>query len=67
MRSTLLAAIAAVLSTSAPAAEAPPQSVQSLIEHLASSDIGVRREATFQLERLGPAAKEAVPALLKAV
>jgi HEAT repeat protein len=43
------------------------RSVQELIAQLSSSDTPVRREATFQLEKLGPAAKDAVPALLKVI
>jgi HEAT repeat protein len=41
--------------------------VPELIEMLESSDKFVRREAAYQLSRLGPQAKEAVPALVKAL
>ncbi len=45
----------------------PPADVAKLSEQLSSSDRDTRREAGFRLEKLGPAAKAALPALLRAL
>jgi HEAT repeat protein len=47
------------------AADAP--SVETLIGQMKTGDREVRREATFQLERLGPKGREALPLLLNAL
>jgi HEAT repeat protein len=66
VRAGSLAAIAAFYAAPplAVAADAT-RSAEELIEQLSSPSIPVRREATYQLEKLGPQAKIAVPALLK--
>ena len=65
------AGIAAVLAlhlalTFSHAAE-PPADVAKLAAQLAASDRDTRREAGHQLEKLGPAAKPALPALIAAI
>ena len=45
----------------------PPADVSKLAEQLAASDRDTRREAGYRLEKLGPAAKSALPALIKAL
>ena len=47
-------------------ADEPPSPAQ-LAEQLAASDVNTRREAAYQLARLGPRAKEALPALINAL
>ena len=44
-----------------------PLSPAQLAEQLAASDVNTRREAAYQLARIGPRAKEALPALIKAL
>jgi HEAT repeat protein len=66
-RAGSLAGVAAFFAAALALAAEETRSVQELIAQLSSSDIPVRREATYQLEKLGPAAKEAVPALLKVI
>ncbi len=48
-------------------AEEPAPSVEKLTQKLASKERDVRREAAYQLGRLGPAAKPALSALLTAL
>ena len=43
----------------------PPEPVSKLSEKLASSEKEIRREAAFQLDRLGLEGREALPALIK--
>jgi len=64
-----LVAVAALALTTqpAPAADAPPPAVENLATQLASPDRDVKREAVYQLEKAGPAAKPALPALIKAL
>ncbi len=50
----------------APGAEIPAD-VTKLAEQLSASDRDARREAGFRLEKLGPGAKAALPALLRAL
>ena len=47
------------------AADAPP--IDQLVEQLSAQGNPARREAAYQLEKLGPAAKPALPALIKAL
>jgi HEAT repeat protein len=47
------------------AEEAPP--VDKLIEQLSARENAARREAAYQIDKLGPAAKPAIPALIKAL
>jgi HEAT repeat protein len=54
----------AVLTASA---EVSPASPEKLAEQLGSGDMPARREAAYQLQRLGPAAKPATAALIKAL
>ena len=48
-------------------AEDAPQSVEKLTQKLSSSDAAGRRDAAFELGKLGPGAKPALPALIKAL
>ncbi len=48
------------------AAEKPADPAQ-LIARLASGDVAARRNASYELSQLGPKAKEAIPALIKAL
>ena len=45
----------------------PPADVAKLAEQLSASDRDTRREAGYRLEKLGPAAKPALPALIRAI
>lgn len=56
----------ALLATCVLAEDAPP-SVDKLTEKLASKERDARRDAAYQLARLGKAAKPALPALIKAL
>jgi HEAT repeat protein len=56
----LLAAAGMLIAEDAP-------SIDKLVEQLAAREVPVRREAAYQLSRLGPAAKPAVPALITAL
>jgi HEAT repeat protein len=49
------------------AAQENTRSVAELVEMLGSSEKFTRREAAYQLSKIGPDAKEAVPALIKAL
>ena len=57
---------ACLMALSALAEDAPPP-VEKLTQQLASPDAGTRRDAAFQLGKLGPGAKAALPALIKAL
>ncbi len=57
----------AVALTFSAVAEEAPLPVEKLIPMLGSSEREARREAAYQLERSGPAAQAALPALLKAI
>ena len=59
-------AVACLLAVLACAEDAPP-SVEKLTQKLASSDAASRRDAAFELGKLGPGAKPALPALIKAL
>ena len=59
--------LVAVALTFSAAAEEGPLPVDKLIPMLGSSEREARREAAYQLERSGPGAKAALPALLKAI
>ncbi len=59
-------AVAGALLLSAVAEESAP-SPQKLAQQLGASEVGTRRDAAYQLQRLGPAAKPALPALIKAL
>lgn len=59
--------MAGLLATSVLAQDAPPPSIDKLVEQLASRDLPTRREAAYQLSHLGKAAKPALPSLLKAL
>ena len=68
MRSRSLTTIfAAQLCALFSTAAEPPADVAKLAEQLAASDRDTRREAGYRLEKLGPAAKAALPALIRAV
>src|SRR5947207_803717 len=54
----------ALLLGSAALAEDPPPDIGKLVEQLHASETNTRREAALQLGAAGPAAKEAVPALM---
>jgi len=61
-----LAALAgALLAVTASAEEAVP--LEKLVAQLSASDVASRREASYQIARRGPAAKDAVPALITAL
>ena len=49
------------------ASQEQTKSVQELIQDLKSSDTNRRRDAAYALDRLGPAAREAAPALIEAL
>jgi HEAT repeat protein len=63
----IAAGCAVCLLTAPLLAEGTAAPVSKYIEQLASRDVGVRREAAYQLSNLGPAARPAIPALLKAL
>ena len=63
----LAAAIALLLVPSFSRAAEPPADVSKLAEQLAASDRDTRREAGYRLEKLGPAARPALPALIRAI
>lgn len=63
----ILAASAWLLCTHLSPAAEPPADVSKLSEQLASSDRDTRREAGYRLEKLGPASKAALPALIRAI
>jgi HEAT repeat protein len=65
-RSWAVGLIAGGLVVSAWAEELPP-APERLAQQLTASEVAVRREAAHQLNRLGPAAKPALPALIKAL
>ncbi len=67
MRRSLLAVAfsIALLGGRLRAEDAPP--LEKLIEQLSARENAVRREAAYQIEKLGPAAKPAIPALIKAL
>ncbi|HET6410352.1 MAG TPA: HEAT repeat domain-containing protein, partial [Chthoniobacteraceae bacterium] len=44
-----------------------PQSVEKLVAQLQTGDVPGRRDASYFLQRLGPKAKDALPALIKAI
>ena len=68
MRSRSLTAILALrLCTIFSFAAEPPADVAKLAEQLSASDRDTRREAGYRLEKLGPAAKPALPALIRAI
>ena len=48
-------------------AEDRPPDIGKLVEQLHASDTNSRRDAALQLGQVGPAAKDAVPALVKAL
>ncbi len=69
MKKTLLCAAARLALAIAPViahAEQKPDPLK-LAAQLTTGDRDAKREASFQLEKLGPAAKDAVPALIKAL
>ena len=64
----LIAASVALLMTAAISVAADtPADVEKLATQLTASDRDARRDAGLQLEKLGPAAKPALPALMKAI
>lgn len=67
MRRAVLGACAALTLAVAAAAEETAPAVEKLAQQLGAAELHVRREAAQQLERLGPAAKLALPALIKAL
>ncbi len=56
-----------LLGAALPAAETTPSDPLRLAEQLAASDVRIRRDASYFLEKLGPKAKPALPALIRAL
>jgi len=65
-RALATVAVAAALLSPAPGEDAP-LSPEKLAQQLGASEVEHRREAAYQLNRLGLAAKPALPALIKAL
>jgi HEAT repeat protein len=65
-RKILRTLLACLLGLPAWAEDAAP-SPEKLAQQLGASEVNARREAAYQLQRLGPAAKLALPALIKAL
>ena len=63
----MLAATATMLCAHFSIAAEAPADVAKLAEQLAASDRDARREAGYRLEKLGPAARPALPALIRAI
>jgi len=67
LRTLAAGVIVGVLAFAARAEEPAAPPIEKLVQQLAAPEIPVRREAAYQLNRLGQGAKPAIPALIKAL